>query len=407
MELSGSNGGGKAGEESPPAAALRVLDGPAKGKVIPIPAMLADRPSGYILFRVGSGPENNLSFPEDGLLSRRHAAFYRVNGKWYCRDLDSINGTLIGGKRLKGNALPTPPGTEIRLGSQHLSLEYTPTGPLDTAYNAKGGLATASASSLSASPAIPFALESKRSVAATPPVPRPAPSWRWVPPGESVTVRDYVIPDGMIYVGKSLQSLQGYGAEPALINPGLKIANRASAGRRDLDRLNDRYSYSFYSLSYADLDQEARRLYLAWLAGGRRDRGVPETLLLLFFYGLERRLLESEGQAAPPEERTLLRAEIEHLAAHYSEYARFGHVAAALLTHLDTLRLLEGAQEPDIAALLALPRTGSELPLLLEAALSRLARNKTPLSADLALAWGVPRPGNHERTPHPGPTLSR
>jgi hypothetical protein len=373
-------GGGPAasgsGDDSPDAVAavLRALNGDRRDETFPISESGADRPSGYLLFRIGRTAENDLSFPDDPTMSRRHAAVYRVNGKWYCRDLDSVNGTLVGGKILRGQALPAPPGTELRVGRQRLSLEY----------GQQPGAVTSPPSGKPATTTTPSAPSIRRE-----PVVAPAEPWRWVPPGETVTVRDWTIPGGMLYIGRTLKSLQGYSTEPALINPSLKIAARDEMVRREAARLHQEYGYySYYNLTYADLSPAARRLYLDWLAGGRQGADLPEPLLIVFFYGLERRLLEHDGEAASPDERAALRAEIERLAALFPGYFRFGRYATALLGHLDARRMIEDeSARPDADALINLPRTAHEMPLSLEVALARMARDRTPLPADYGLAW--------------------
>lgn len=51
----------------------------------------------------GRAAENDLAFPDDIVLSRRHLTFEHDNGLWYVMDLGSKNGTLLNGQKLNGN----------------------------------------------------------------------------------------------------------------------------------------------------------------------------------------------------------------------------------------------------------------------------------------------------------------
>jgi hypothetical protein len=95
-----------------------------------------------------------------------------------------------------------------------------------------------------------------------------------VPPGEQATVGGHVIPGGLLHIGRHL-------GEPSLINPDLSVA--AVPGHIVVP--GDGPGLAYHLLSPA-----ARRAYLDWLAGGRRA-DVPSGLVMLFCFGLERRLL--------------------------------------------------------------------------------------------------------------------
>jgi hypothetical protein len=84
----------------------------------------------------------------------------------------------------------------------------------------------------------------------------------------------------MVYVGSNLPSL--HSNEPALIDPSLPI--KIASHRRSDEPLH-------YFPSYADIDEEARTIYLSWLADGRNDPYIDIGYVFLFFYGLERRVL--------------------------------------------------------------------------------------------------------------------
>ena len=53
-------------------------------------------------FRIGRASANELSFPENAELSREHFLVERTGEKWTIQDLNSRNGTVIGGSRIHG-----------------------------------------------------------------------------------------------------------------------------------------------------------------------------------------------------------------------------------------------------------------------------------------------------------------
>jgi serine phosphatase RsbU (regulator of sigma subunit) len=57
---------------------------------------------------LGRAPTNDLSFPEDSILSRNHLRFERDAGCWWAVDLGSKNGTLLNGGKLTGRQMLRP-----------------------------------------------------------------------------------------------------------------------------------------------------------------------------------------------------------------------------------------------------------------------------------------------------------
>jgi uncharacterized tellurite resistance protein B-like protein len=212
---------------------------------------------------------------------------------------------------------------------------------------------------------------------------------RWVPPGESVTVGGYVLPDGMLYVGQKLAAVSEWrGTEPALIHPGLKVATDPTAISK---------AAADYWPSYSDVSPAFRARYLRWLAGGRRDPDVTIGCVFLFFYGLERRVLVDLEQApeAAAGEVALIAGEVERLIGIYAENGSFEGYASRFL---EFIRLRHGATdlEPETPPV---ERTGYELPLPLRARLGRFALEKQPIPAEWALAWVRLSPLVSLRTP--------
>lgn len=163
------------------------------------------------------------------------------------------------------------------------------------------------------------------------------------------------------------------GVEPALLNPDLPVAppggqgTEAGVGPR---------------LAYHLLSPVTRRIYLDWLADGRRT-DVSPGLVLLFCFGLERRVLGDADRHAAAVRRELpaITAEVRQLRARYAEGG------PALRDALDRLlNLLE---------LLAAARTvptcptefGSMTTMGVRVALARFAAVRAPVPAPWARAW--------------------
>ena len=107
------------------------------------------------------------------------------------------------------------------------------------------------------------------------------PKTPWVPPGQTVTVGEYRIPDGMIYVGRGVKAVGGPGTEPALIDPSLPVGSKPSRP----------ILFQGGWLAYDRMSPDLRATYLRWLADGRSAPDPEAGCLSLFFFGIERRLL--------------------------------------------------------------------------------------------------------------------
>lgn len=99
--------------QSPPRPArLTVTDGPLAGTTLPL---------GNAHIVVGRSPDCALVL-NDAYSSSRHARFYLNNGQWWVEDLDSTNGTFIGGNRIT-SPQPLEPGTPVIIG--HTTVEIS------------------------------------------------------------------------------------------------------------------------------------------------------------------------------------------------------------------------------------------------------------------------------------------
>src|SRR5262245_12486588 len=75
---------------------IRVLLGYQQGKVF----SLAERP-----LVIGRDPTADIVLHPDSAASRRHAEMYPVSDGWRIRDLGSVNGTDLNGRRLNDESL--------------------------------------------------------------------------------------------------------------------------------------------------------------------------------------------------------------------------------------------------------------------------------------------------------------
>ncbi|ENA1753308.1 TerB N-terminal domain-containing protein [Yersinia ruckeri] len=202
----------------------------------------------------------------------------------------------------------------------------------------------------------------------------------WLPPGELAVVAGINLPDGMIYIGNKLKSNR-HGAEPAFINPTLKVA--VSDVDITLPLTDERPNYS-------TLSPEARRAYLQWLADGRQSPHAHIGYVFLFFYGLEHRLLiDANVDAAAKNEQPVLKAEIIRLLSIYGEHRAFEQSGRHLLAYLTPL-------DPSEKTYLSAPQTldgyGNDLPLAVKIGLGQLAMDQYPLPPEWAVAWALSDP---------------
>ena len=207
----------------------------------------------------------------------------------------------------------------------------------------------------------------------------------WVPPGESVAVNGLEIPGGMLYVAGPQKSSPD--SDPSLINPRFPVASGSP---------NLTLKQMGYWPSYSSISPEARKAYLSWLAGGRKYPSADIGYVFLFFYGLERRVLEdlsSEHKGSP--ELAAIEAEIHRLLVAYGHNRSFKGYASRFLEFAFAPADLETLGAPP-----ALPEEkGFELPLSLRIGLGLFARDQKPVPAEWALAWLRADPNTYLRTP--------
>lgn len=208
---------------------------------------------------------------------------------------------------------------------------------------------------------------------------------RWLAEGESFNVAGLAIPGGMLYITE--RATQFGQSEPSLIDATLRVA-------RSPMNLTERQMP--YWPSYRSITPEARRAYLQWLAGGRRQP-ADAGYVFLFFYGLERRaLVDASTDPQAKAEIPAIKAEVERLLGLYGDNNSFRSYATRFLAHIDA-----GAVQPQsyLSEPAASAADGYELPMSLRVALGQMAVDKYPLNPSWALAWALAEPNISRRTP--------
>lgn len=208
----------------------------------------------------------------------------------------------------------------------------------------------------------------------------------WIPMGQSIDVGGLSIPGGMFYVGTRLLTPSGSN-DPCLIDPTKPVARQGDYTERQMG----------YWPSYSEISAGARRAYLNWLAGGRKDPQADVGYVFLFFYGLERRaIIDAAKDDAARAEWPAIASELRRLLAIYGDKSgSFRGYASALL---DWVELAEHPPRLYEKPVPAFPKT-YELPLYLRLALGQAAVDGVPVPPDLALAWARLEPNISLRTP--------
>lgn len=195
----------------------------------------------------------------------------------------------------------------------------------------------------------------------------------WIPKGHSVQVGNWVIKDGMVYVGSNLIAPNGE-IEPALIEPRARVSQRAAHySQRQTD----------YWPSYSTISPEARATYLSWLSSGRDDPSADIGYVFLYFYGLERRaLIDARDDPVARNELPHIEAEVARLLAVYGDNRSFLGYAGSFLEFLECQRMsINAGSPPEVKA-----RRG-DLPMALKIGLGKFAKSGLPLPACWAFAW--------------------
>jgi len=206
---------------------------------------------------------------------------------------------------------------------------------------------------------------------------------RWIPPGQAVEIAGLLIPGGMLYVGGRLLDVQGQN-DPCLIDPKEQVARAGDCHVANMG----------YWPRYAEISPAARRSYLEWLAGGRKDPRAYIGYVFLFFYGLERRVMRDfEEHVEARADRQAILGELTRLRDIYGHSSSsFYNYASELISWLTFV----GADPAEVAKAPGVPRAMRGVPLRVRYAVGKLAAQGACLPTSLAAAWALSDP----ETPH-------
>ncbi|HLP48912.1 MAG TPA: TerB N-terminal domain-containing protein [Candidatus Deferrimicrobium sp.] len=214
-------------------------------------------------------------------------------------------------------------------------------------------------------------------------------NFKWIPPGVPVNIAGYEISSGMIYCGKHMRSVSSeYLIEPGFINADLPVA------RTTPDREGENMGYW---PSYSQITPSSRAAYLEWLAGGRVDRNINIGYVFLFFYGLERRLLnDTKKSMVAKDEIQKIIDELKRLRDLYaSENSSFNHYVNSLLELIELQNVQSKFYELDPPSI----KYTYEMSPVIKLALGQLAQESKPLPANWMYAYTLHHPEIYLRTP--------
>ena len=117
---------------------------------------------------------------------------------------------------------------------------------------------------------------------------------RWLDESQSIQILGRQISKGFFYYGGILDSIDGYGTEPSLVDE-----KRSVSKQQNLDGTSEVYSDDSlgYWPSYATLSKQCRGIYLDWLASDRSIPEMPVGYVFIYFYGFERRIIENKANS--------------------------------------------------------------------------------------------------------------
>jgi TerB N-terminal domain/TerB-C domain/Tellurite resistance protein TerB len=210
----------------------------------------------------------------------------------------------------------------------------------------------------------------------------------WVVPGQVRSISGREIACGLIYLADFRSDERSRWEDPSLINTRLRVAAEAEPPRK---------GEIGYWPSYAALSPSNRACYLDWLASGRTDEDIDTGLLFVFFYGLERRVLDELLPVTVwSAELDEIRTETRRLLALHQESGSFQGYAGSFLEFLNCYEASLASGHPELPAG---PFFRGRLPLGLQMGLGQFVHAKEPIPADWAFAWAQCDPSISLRTP--------
>ncbi|MBO2676368.1 TerB N-terminal domain-containing protein [Shewanella algae] len=198
---------------------------------------------------------------------------------------------------------------------------------------------------------------------------------RWISEDEQLSVNGRQLTKGFFYFGGVMNSLDGYGIEPSLVDD----KRPASSPSVDSEIYTDE-SLGYWP-SYASLSKGCRGAYLDWLASDRSNPNTPIGYVFIYFYGFERRVIENKSNSQiSDEEYIAIFEEVLRLNSVFNANRSFRGYSANFLE-------LMALQRPTLFEdrLSDIPETNNALSFKVK--LATTIANENPVTALLALEW--------------------
>ena len=201
---------------------------------------------------------------------------------------------------------------------------------------------------------------------------------KWITPNETLEINGRQLDKGFIYFGGILDSLNKYHIEPSLIDVNLPCAHLKSISLNNTPYTDDTLGYW---PSYSSLSKGCRGAYLDWLASERSAINTPIGYVFIYFYGLERRVINNRDNGdISNNEFIALYNEVLRLNKVYRENQSFYNYS---INFLEFMSLIKPSLFKD--SILELPNINNLLTFKLELAQTVAMGNL--IGANLALSW--------------------
>ena len=198
---------------------------------------------------------------------------------------------------------------------------------------------------------------------------------RWISVEEQLSVNGRQLTKGFFYFGGVMNSLDGYGIEPSLVDD----KRPASSPSVDSEMYTDE-SLGYWP-TYASLSKGCRGAYLDWLASDRSNPNTPIGYVFIYFYGFERRVIENKSNnQISNEEYIAIFEEVLRLNSVFNANRSFRGYSA---NFLELMALQRPALFED--RLSDIPETNNALSFKVK--LATTIANGNPVTAPLALEW--------------------
>ncbi|MCD9463730.1 ATPase [Photobacterium phosphoreum] len=200
---------------------------------------------------------------------------------------------------------------------------------------------------------------------------------RWIGDSEQLTINGRKLDKGFFYFGGVMKSLSGYEVEPSLVD------ETRAVSKLSLDHSAKIYTDESlgYWPSYTTLSEGCKGAYLDWLASERSSLNIPVGYVFIYFYGLERRVIESNttSDVSDPEFIAIF-DEVLRLNKVFSDNRSFSRYSSHLLELMTLLRPLLLASKVD-----EIPETTNAFAFKIK--LAETVVKEQSVGAELALAW--------------------